>query len=63
MATEFKVSHFKHDIILWGFRWYVEYPLSYRQVEEMMQRRGVEVDHSTLHCWVMEHVPSLEGRS
>ena len=61
MAIEFKGSHFERDIILWAVRWYMGYPLSYRQVEEMMQERGVEVDHSTLHRWVLKYVPLLEG--
>ena len=39
---DFKDSQFERDIILWGVRWYVEYPISYRQLEEMMQERGVE---------------------
>ena len=30
MAIEFKSSHFERDVILWGVRWYVAYPLSYR---------------------------------
>jgi putative transposase len=46
---DFKGSHFEKDIILWGVRWYVAYPLSYRQLQEMVQERGVTVDHSTLH--------------
>jgi transposase-like protein len=29
-------------------RWYVAYPLSYRHVEELMEERGVSVDHSTV---------------
>jgi transposase-like protein len=45
---EFKGSHFEREIILWGVRWYVAYPISYRQLEEMMEERGVEVDHATL---------------
>ena len=60
MSIEFKGSHFERDVILWGVRWYVAYPLSYRQIEEMMQERGVEVDHSTLHRWVLKYVPLLE---
>ena len=60
MSTEFKGSHFERDVILWGVCWYVAYPLSYRQIEEMMQDRGIEVDHSTLHRWVLEYVPLLE---
>jgi putative transposase len=57
---EFKGSHFERDVILWGVRWHVAYPISYRQLEEMMDERGVEVDHSTLNRWVVKYVPLLE---
>ena len=57
---EFKGSHFEQEVILWGVRWYVAYPISYRQLEEMMQERGVEVDHSTLNRWVLKYVPLLD---
>lgn len=57
---EFKGSHFEREVILWGVRWYVAYPLSYRQLEEMMQERGVGVDHSTLNRWVVKYVPLLD---
>ena len=36
------------------------YPISYRQLEEMMEERGVEVDHSTLNRWVVKYVPLLD---
>ncbi|WP_428991319.1 IS6 family transposase [Methylocapsa aurea] len=57
---DFKASHFERDVILWGVRWYVAYPMSYRQLEEMMEERGVEVDHSTLNRWVVKYAPLLE---
>jgi transposase-like protein len=57
---EFKGSHFERDVILWGVRWYVAYPISYRQLEEMMEERWVEVDHSTLNRWVVKYAPELE---
>jgi putative transposase len=57
---EFKGSHFEREVILWGVRWYVTYPISYRQFEEMMDERGVEVDHSTLNRWVVKYVPLFE---
>ena len=57
---EFKGSHFERDVILWGVRWYVAYPISYRQLEEMMEERGVEVDHSTLNRWVVKYVPVVD---
>jgi putative transposase len=57
---DFKGSHFEKEIILWGVRWYVAYPISYRQLEEMMQERGVSVDHSTLNRWVVKYGPEFE---
>jgi transposase-like protein len=47
----FKGVHFEKDILLTCVRWYVAYPLSYRQLEEMMQERGVQ--------WIIR--PSIGG--
>jgi putative transposase len=60
MAMSFKGAHFPQDIILTGVRWYVAYPLSYRQVEELMEERGVSVDHATINRWVLKYSPQLE---
>jgi putative transposase len=57
---DFKGSHFEREVILWGVRWYVAYPMSHRQLEEMLEERGVEVDHSTLNRWVVKYAPLLE---
>lgn len=58
--SNFKGSQFEKEILLWGVRWYVAYPLSYRQLEEMMGERGVAVDHSTLNRWVLKYAPEVE---
>jgi putative transposase len=60
MAVCFKGAHFPKDIILMGVRWYVAYPLSTRHVEELMEERGVSVDHSTINRWVVKYSPQLE---
>jgi transposase-like protein len=57
---EFKGSHFEREVILWGVRWYVAYPISYRQLEEMLEERGVDVDRSTLNRWVVKYAPLLD---
>ena len=57
---DFKGSQFEREIILWAVRWYVAYPISYRQLEEMMGERGVAVDHSTLNRWVIKYAPAFE---
>jgi transposase-like protein len=59
-VVAFKGSHFEKEIILWGIRWYVAYPISYRQLEEMMGERGVTVDHATLNRWVIQYAPAVE---
>ncbi|GAB1437880.1 hypothetical protein MASR2M36_06210 [Providencia sp.] len=41
-------------------RWYLAYALSLRNLEEMMTKRGFEVDHSISHRWVIRLVPLLD---
>jgi len=60
MAISFKGAHFPRYIILMGVRWYVAYPLSYRHVEELLEERGVPVDHATIQRWVVKYSPLLE---
>src|SRR2546426_2497997 len=60
MAISFKGAHFPPEVILMGVSWSVAYPLSTRQVEELMEERGVEVDHSTINRWVIKYSPRLE---
>jgi transposase, IS6 family len=48
----FKWRHFQPDIILLCVRWYLRYALSYRDLEEMMLERGLQVDHTTIYRWV-----------
>ena len=38
-------------------RWYLRYPLSYRNLEEMMMERGLTVDHTTVYRWVQAYAP------
>ena len=45
----FKGMRFPIDVILVCVRWYVAYPLSYRHLEEMMEERGLSVDHSSIN--------------
>ena len=51
LSNPFKWKHFVGEIILLNVRWYLKYPLSYRNLKEMMAERGVEVDHSTIMRW------------
>gem|GEM_PF-167446 len=60
MAVSCKGAHCPKEIILMGVRWYVAYPLSTGHVEELMEARGVHVDHSTINRWVIKYSPQLE---
>jgi putative transposase len=51
-----KRLHYPLDVILLCVRWYVAYSLSLRNLEEMMAVRGFEVDHSSVHRWVVKLV-------
>src|SRR5450631_1505593 len=59
----FKWRHFQSDIILLCVHWYLRYTLSYRDLEEMMLERGLQVDHTTIYRWVQRYAPDLEKRS
>src|SRR3546814_17704521 len=56
--TDFKWRHFQGDVILWAVRWYCRYPISYRDLEEMLAERGLTVDHTTIYrcvqCYAQE---------
>ena len=55
----FKGRHFLESVILMTVRWYVAYALSYRDIEELMEERGVHMDHATLQRWVVTYAPQL----
>jgi IS6 family transposase len=58
----FKRRRFPVEIIVLCVRWYSKYGISYRDLAEMMQERGVEVDPSTLFRWVQRYAPEIEKR-
>ncbi|RKT10708.1 DDE superfamily endonuclease [Paraburkholderia sp. RAU2J] len=60
VAKVLKRLHYPLEIMLVCVRWYVAYPLSLRNLEEMMAERGIAVDHSTVHRWAIKLLPVLE---
>jgi len=60
VAKVLKRLHYPLDVILLCVRWYCAYPLSLRNLEEMMAERGISVDHSTVHRWAIKLLPVLE---
>src|SRR5919199_952300 len=59
---DFKGRHFEASLILQAVSWYLRYALSYRDIEELLLERGLEVDHSTLNRWVLAYAPLIERR-
>jgi transposase-like protein len=58
----FKRRRFPAEIILLCERWNCKYGISYRDLAEMTQERGVDVDPSTLFRWVQRYAPEIEKR-
>ena len=57
--SAFAGFRFPVDVIVLAVRWYLRFGLSYRDVEELLSERGVEVDHVTVYRWVLRFAPIL----
>src|ERR671916_1101298 len=62
LLSMFKRRRFPVAIILLCVRWYCTYGISYRDLAEMMQERGVAVDPSTIFRWVQRYAREIEKR-
>jgi len=62
MKKLFKWKHYQSDIIILCVRWYLKYPLSYRNLQEIMEERGLFINHSTIYRWVVKYSPTLNCR-
>ena len=60
--SPFKWRHYLPEIILLCVRWYLRYPLSYRDLAEIMAERGLTVVHTTIYRWVMAYAPEINKR-
>ncbi len=61
-SNSFKWRHYEAEIILCCVRWYLSYPLSYRQVAEIVNERGLDIHHTTGYRWVQNYGPELDKR-
>jgi IS6 family transposase len=59
----FKGRQFSAEVILSAGRWYLMFPISYRDLALMLLDRGAEVDHSTIIRWIQAYAPELERRT
>ena len=57
----FKWHHFHGEVILQCVRWYCKYGISNRDLEEMMEERGVAINHTTVYGWVQHYAPELKN--
>jgi transposase, IS6 family len=62
LNSGFKGRQFTAAVILWAVRWYLMFPISYRDLELMLLDRGVTVDHSTIFRWIQAYAAELEKR-
>ena len=56
-SVGFAGFRFPPEVITVAVRWYLRYSLSYRDVEELLAERGIEVDHVTVYRWVQRFTP------
>jgi hypothetical protein len=57
--VDFAGFRFPAEVIVVAVRWYLRYGLSYRDVEDLLAERGIEVDHVTIYRWVRRFTPLL----
>jgi transposase, IS6 family len=57
--SAFAGFRFPSDVIVVAVRWYLRFGLSYRDVEELLAERGVDVDHVSVYRWVLRFTPLL----
>jgi transposase-like protein len=57
--SAFAGFRFPREVIVLAVRWYLRYGLSYRDVEELLAERGVQVDHVSIFRWVQHFTPLL----
>ncbi|TQM89987.1 IS6 family transposase [Roseinatronobacter monicus] len=60
---DFKGAHYPKSVVLFAVFFYLRYPVSYRDLEEIMQERGVDVDHATLNRWVVKYSPLIASKA
>jgi IS6 family transposase len=58
-CSAFAGFYFPPDVTVLAVRWYLRFALSYRDVEELLADRGIEVDHVSIYRWVQRFTPLL----
>ena len=56
------MKKFQADIIVQCIRWHLRYLLTYRDLQEMLLERGIEISHTTIMRWIHQHSPELDKK-
>ena len=59
MSIDFKGTHFPKSVMLHAVFFSVRYPVSYRDLEEILPERGINVTHATLNQWGVRYSPQI----
>ena len=62
IKNPFHWKHYQGEIILLNVRWYCSYGLSYRNLVEMMEQRGLILVHTTIMRWVHKYAPPIDTK-
>lgn len=62
LSMDFSGKQFPKEVIILAVRWYLAYPLSYRNTEEMIEDWKVDLDHTSIYRWVQEYGPQLQAK-
>ena len=60
---DFKGLHHPKSVVVFAVTFYLRYPVSYRDLEEILAERGFDADHATLNRWVVKYAPLLAKRA
>lgn len=63
MSVDFKGIHFPKSVVLYAVWFYIRYGVSYRDLEDIMRDRGVDVDHATLNRCVIKYSPLITAEA
>jgi len=63
MTVDFKGAHFPKSVILHAVFFYLRYPVSYRDLQEILAERGITVDYTTLNRWVVRYSPQIAAQA
>jgi transposase-like protein len=61
-GRSFKGRQFTAELVLWAVRWYLMFPVSYRDIELMQADRGADVAYTPLFRWTRTYAPEIERR-